>query len=178
MTITTRNKNPLNDSKCARHRSTTKGGQKQLENVIAALKGQQDAKYRHFSGTPAAIRQSWNEKFGQGLPKFNSEPQTFKGSAGLGEWLGTGRLTADLAEIWKDFHKIFALRSDDKDTQEQTLFVSHTDTNFDLIYSKWGTKPDHKFFHWASTTNPEQKSRATIDDFDDADDAAGGENSM
>jgi len=177
MAITTKNTNPRNDSKWARHRSVTKGNQKQLEDVMAALRAQPGAHYRHFFGTPSEIRDSWRTKFGQGLPAFNSEPQNFKGTAGLGEWLGAGPVAADLPTIWADFFKIFVRRSDDKDTTVQTLFVSYTNTNLDLIYSKWGTTPGHNFFHWAATAAAAPR-RATIDDFDNADDAGADENNM
>lgn len=171
MTITTKNTNPKNDSQWARHRSITKGNVNQLKDVVTALKGQANAAYRHFDGTPSELRDLWRDKFNQGLPAFQADPPNFKGTAGLAEWLGAASpFITDFKTIWTDFVKIFVRRSSDSDKTEQLLFVSYTNTNFDLIYSKWGTTPGHKFFHWASTVDAVPKSRATIDTFADADD--------
>jgi hypothetical protein len=179
MTITTKNTNPKNDSKFARHRSITKGNQNRLEDVFKALRGQQGVQFRHFHDTPSKIREEWYSKFNQGLPKFNSDTLIFKGTAGLGEWLGPNSpFLTDVKAIWQDFAKIFVRRSDDNDKTVQHLFVSYTSTNFDLIYSKWGITPGHKFFHWASVADNAPKKRATIDDFVDADDQGDDENAM
>ena len=179
MTIITKNANPKNDSKWARHRSITKGNQNQLEDVVKALKGQQGVAYRQFDFAPSQLRDEWRSKFGQGLPAFQADPPNFKGSAGVAEWLGSSSpFLNDFKTIWLDFVKIFVRRSDDKDTVIQRLFVSQTNTNFDLIYSKWGTVSGHKFFHWAATVDTTPKSRATIDDFLDADDQGDDENTM
>lgn len=175
MTITTKNSNPKNDSKWARHRSITKGNRNQLDDVVSALKGQQGVTYRQFDYTPKQLRTEWWSKFGQALPAFLAHPN-FKGTSGLGEWLGTN--SPDLKTIWGDFFNIFVHRSDDNDKTVQRLFVSYTSTNFDLIYSKWGTTPGHKFFHWASVADTTSTTRPTIDDFADADDQGNDENSM
>jgi hypothetical protein len=55
--------------------------------------------------------------------------------------MGSTGPVEDLATIWKDFMKIFVHRSDNADSNKQELFVCYTPTNFDLIYSKWGTTP-------------------------------------
>jgi len=171
MTIRTKNSNPKNDSQWARHRSITKGTQNQLENVIKALKAQRGATYRHFDLRPKELRNEWSEKFDQSLPVFNANALTFKGTAGIADWLGAASpFITDLKTIWRDFAKIFVRRSDDAGKTKQVLFVCYTSTNFDLIYSKWGTTPNHKFFHWAATVDAVPKGRATIDDFLDSDD--------
>lgn len=168
MTIRTKNSNPKNDSKWARHRSITKGGQNQLDNVIKALKAQRGVTYRGFDLTPKELRTEWNKKFGQALPLFNANATIFKGTAGIAEWLGDDDFTDDLKTIWRDFAKIFVRRSDG--TTKQVLFVSYTDASFDLIYSKWGMTPNHKFFHWAATVDAAPRNRATIDEYVDSED--------
>ncbi|MGH8589671.1 MAG: hypothetical protein ACREXX_10180, partial [Gammaproteobacteria bacterium] len=73
------------------------------------------------------------------LPLFKTTPSRFKGTAGVGEWLGPNSpFLADLITIWADFMKIFPRRSDDKGTTKQVLFVCYTASHFDLIYSKVG----------------------------------------
>ena len=126
MTITTKNSNPKNDSKWARHRSITKGDENQLEVVVGALKGQQRVKYRQFDLTPEQLRTEWQTKFGESLPVFNARPN-FKGSAGLTEWLGADcPSNGDFETIWADFVKIFVRRSDDEDkTRQDSVYLCH-----------------------------------------------------
>jgi hypothetical protein len=175
MTIITKNNNRKNDSTWARHRSVWKGKTNVLGDVLNNLKAA-PAKYKTYRGTPADVRIMWLSAFGAELPAYMSHtftgPKRFKGTSGVDTWLGArSPFTDDVKVIWEDFARIFAQRSNDgtregvpAGTTSETLFMSRTDHNFDLIYSKWGdARGKHWFFHWTSVVASQPVNRATID---------------
>lgn len=176
MTIITKNTNSKNDSTWARHRSIWKGQTNVLDGVLTVLKNTRGAKYKNYRGTPVEVRQMWFAAFGAELPAYMSHtftgPKRFKGTSGVDTWLGArSPFTDDVKVIWEDFARIFGQRSSDGTQKEvpagttpEVLFMSRTDHNFDLIYSKWGlARGKHWFFHWTSVVAPQAVNRATID---------------
>ena len=178
MTIITKNSNPYNDSKYARHRSVWKGQTNVLDDVVKELIAKAARDKRRYLGNPAEVRHMWEADFLKPLPSWfkSVDPSKFTGTSGVDTWLGPGSpFTDDVKVIWPDFARIFARRSypGEKDkygkivgvgTTNELLFVSRTDQHFDLIYSKWGyTKGKHWFFHWTSAAAPQAVNRATID---------------
>jgi hypothetical protein len=162
MTIITKNSNPKNDSKLARHRSTWKGQTNELERVVTDLKSQQRVRYKHYRGRPAELRDMWSADFDAALPTF-AAPK-FTGTSGVETWLGAhSPFTVDVRLIWADFVNVFKTRSNngtkrgtDPGTTPELLFICRTGDYFDLIYSKWGVaRGQHWFFHWTSWVPPQ-----------------------
>jgi hypothetical protein len=186
MTITTVNnpKNPKNDSGYARHRSTWKKNTNVISTVLTNLTGAQYVTFKSvpYYGTPRDVRLYWNGDFRNPLPDYapTADQIIIKHYSGVDTWLaGTngGPFLGDMQLIWADFASIFAKRSNPGGTRtggpagttQELLFICHTLTHFDLIYSKWGRQKDHHFFHWTSdvTNPPPSPPRPGIDQLSD-----------
>jgi hypothetical protein len=183
MTITTVNnpKNPKNDSDYARHRSTWKKDTNVIDTVLTNLRGAQSVTYKanHYYGTPEEVRDYWDADFGNPLPDYapRADHIIVQHYSGVDTWLaGThgGPLQGDMQLIWADFARIFAKRSnpgtiirgtiiDPAGTTQELLFICHTFTHFDLIYSKWGFQKGHHFYHWTSVVGAPATERPGID---------------
>jgi hypothetical protein len=181
MAIHSRNHNPQNDSKYARHRSTSKGRNSQIQRVVNALQTEQRNIFLVIQDDLEGLVTELSREVGQAvvIKADRVKPQS-RGQV-LGSWQLAGdevpqipdlwlrnlnpSLRGDLKLIWLDFLLIAGRRRPDGNSgnfKEYLLVVAISPNKLDLIFSKYGYRSGHHFFHWQAAG--EGVGNAHIDD--------------
>jgi hypothetical protein len=165
----------MNESKYARHRSIRKGTKPQLEKVVDALREQRRLIFTEVQGDFGAISSCLTQAMGL----VNGKEQSVvlhvtrrpprkgevlgrwdmhdKGKPPPGRWIATvaEQLRGDLKLIWDDFRYIAGLRKPDEYTgsyAEYLVVVAIDRDRIDIIFSKYGYRKNHHFFHWQAVS--------------------------
>jgi hypothetical protein len=181
MTILSVSRNPQNKSRFARHRSTWKGTKPHLENVVDALRRQGRRIFievqSDFNGILDAVEEAVMGRKRRGNRTDNEGDMLTPHRRDIhGAWTGWERkwkvnyvspppfwnliveddLKGDLRLLWEDFRVIAAVRRPDKHTEgtyaDYLLVVAISRNNIDIIFSKYGYRKNHHFFHWQAVS--------------------------
>jgi hypothetical protein len=138
------NHDPNSDAKCAWHRAIWKGQVPELKNEIEALKAEKRKISYTLDDDWAGIERALAEQ--KVALKEMSVPDRWNIEA-------NEELYFDLKLIWKEFRNILSQNSGSGGCyQDFVVVVAISETKLDLIFSKDGFRPFHKFYHWQAVS--------------------------
>jgi hypothetical protein len=183
MTILSTNNNPKNQSIFARRRSITKGHSQQLQSLIQRLRDERRTIWIEVQGNFFDLRLALKANgFSKGQC-FGSEQSLRRVPQGLGNkwvtkqsfppparWMQTlaPDLKSDLQLIWPDLNAIALERHEEsnvgKTWDEYVFVVAIKRDAIDIVFSKYGFRPNHHFYHWQAVSDWLEPNGVHVDD--------------
>jgi hypothetical protein len=153
MTILSTNHNPNNESVYARHRSTSKGTRSVITEVVQGLKGENRTIFSQIQGNFFQVEDEVERWLGGGLP-FQYSPKV-PATEGLVQnpalHRHPRRPVPHLDGLSKDCQRPAAGQSYGG-YKEYLVVAAISCDKIDLIFSKYGFRPFHHFFHWQAVS--------------------------